>query len=66
VKARWLPWRRRAEAQEKALREGRLRLHRIHQDWAKLADPLTRIDREIEINDWTRTARRVFSGGEAP
>lgn len=48
------------------MREGRVRLHRIHQDWAKLADPLTRIDREIEINDWTRTARRVFSGGEAP
>ena len=41
-----------------------MRLVRVHQDWAPLADGLARIDREIHLNDWTTTAKRIFSGRE--
>ena len=59
-----LPWRRRAVEHEQALHQARLRLARVHQDWTPLADGLARIDREIHLNDWTTTAKRIFSGRE--
>ena len=61
---RFLPWRRRAVRAEKRLRETRRELRRVHQAWGPLAHSLARIDREVELNDWTRTARSIFSGGE--
>lgn len=57
-----LPWRRRAAVAEEGLLTTRRRLHRVHQDWTPLAEGLARIDREIQLNDWTITAKRVFAG----
>lgn len=58
----WLPWRRRAADAEHRLGEARRRLHRVHKDWTPLAEGLARIDREIQLNDWTTTAKRIFAG----
>lgn len=59
---RWLPWRRRALKAERELHRSRRRLHVIHQDWTPLADSLGRIDHEIRVNDWTKTAQEIFRG----
>lgn len=58
----WLPWRRRAATAEQRLHQTRLQLHRVHEDWTPLAEGLARIDREIQLNDWTITAKRIFAG----
>jgi hypothetical protein len=57
-----LPWRRRARTYEQHATAARHNLHRVHQDWTPLARDLARIDREIELNDWTATAKRIFAG----
>lgn len=59
---RRLPWNKRAAVQREHVAQARERLRRAHDDWIPLADPLTRIDREIDLNDWTATAKRIFSG----
>ena len=59
---RHLPWNRRAAEQTRHVDEARQRLRRAHDDWVPLAAPLVRIDREIDLNDWTATAKRIFSG----
>ena len=60
---RWLPWSRRAIRAERELHRTRARLQDIHQDWTPLAHNLNRIDHEIQENEWTLTARKIFSGG---
>ena len=60
---RWLPWHKRALKAERALHRSRERLRDIHEDWTPLAHNLGRIDHEIQENEWTLTARRIFSGG---
>jgi hypothetical protein len=59
---RALPWRHRAVRQEARVRELRHHVRRVHDDWIPLGHALARIDREIEINDWTATAKRIFGG----
>jgi len=44
------------------MQEMRRRLHRVNQDWTPLAEGLARIDREIQLNDWTKTAKTIFGG----
>lgn len=57
-----LPWRRRTRAIERHTHDARKTLVRVHNDWTPLARDLARIDREIELNDWTATAKRIFAG----
>ena len=57
-----LPWRRRAQEAEKDLNAARERLRRTHDDWVPLGQTLADIDRQMEINDWTAAAKRLFSG----
>jgi len=40
----------------------RHQIRRVNDDWIPLGNSLTRIDQQIELNDWTRTAKRIFSG----
>jgi hypothetical protein len=57
-----LPWRRRARAYEDHAHAARQKLSSVHNDWTPLARDLARIDKEIDLNDWTATAKRIFSG----
>jgi hypothetical protein len=57
-----LPWRRRARTYEGHANEARRKLRRVHDDWMPLSRELARIDREIDLNDWTATAKRIFTG----
>lgn len=57
-----LPWRKRARAYEHRAAVNHSKLRLVHDDWTPLATHLARIDREIELNDWTATAKRIFAG----
>lgn len=58
----WLPWRRRVEQYERDVHAARERLRKTHDDWIPLGRTLADIDRQMEINDWTAAAKRLFSG----
>ena len=57
-----LPWRRRAREAEQSLSAARERLRKTHDDWVPLGRTLADIDHQMEINDWTAAAKRMFSG----
>lgn len=66
---RRMPWVRRtahqrglADAQERAADANRRRLVDAHAAWVPLARDLSRIEHESLVNDWTATAKRIFSG----
>lgn len=49
-----LPW--------MGVRDARLRLAEVRADNARLARHLSEVEREVALNDWTATAKRIFSG----
>lgn len=53
-KAMLLPW--------VGVRDARLRLAEVRADNARLSRHLTAVETEIQLNDWTATAKRIFSG----
>lgn len=51
----WLmPWRR--------VQDARLRLAEVQADSARLHRHLAAVEKEIALNDWTATAKRIFTG----
>lgn len=57
-----MPWRRRARGYQRHADAARTKQRRVNDDWTPLARHLARIDREIALNDWTATAKRIFAG----
>lgn len=56
------PWKKRVEIQVKHRIEAEKRLMEIVEDGNEIARHTEDVAREIILNDWTLTAKRVFSG----
>jgi hypothetical protein len=56
------PWTERAEREAIRRREAEKRLHDIKADWLELDPAVRAVHREIELNQWTRTAKAIFGG----
>lgn len=60
-----MPWIRRAEETEEALKDDELRLKTVQDDWDHILLYKSNIDKEIRLNDWTSTVSRIFAGKHA-
>lgn len=56
------PWRKREEDQVKQRLEAEKRLKAVVEDGREITRHTEDVAREIVLNDWTLTAKRVFSG----
>lgn len=56
------PWEKRAERLARERREAELRLKQTREDWERLRKVTTAVHREVILNDWTATAKRMFMG----
>ena len=58
------PWVKRAE-QERAKRiESDAKLQDVLKDWENIETSVNAVEREVRINNWTLTAKLLFTGGE--
>lgn len=60
-----MPWTKRAEETEKALEDDELRVQSVKEDWENILLHKSNIDREVNLNDWTRTVSHIFAGKHA-
>lgn len=56
-----LPWQKRAEQARRDRLAAEEKYEEIQRDWVELREHKDSIDQEIELNDWTRTAIKLFS-----
>lgn len=56
------PWTRRADAERKKRIEAEQRLVEVEADWERVREHRAAVQREVALNDWTRTAKTIFSG----
>jgi len=57
------PWTRRAEAEKAKRLEDEKRLAEVRADWEPVRRHRAAVRKEVELNDWTRTAKTIFGGG---
>lgn len=58
------PWTRRAEAERAKRVESDEKLEDVLNDWDIIDTSVNAVEREVRINNWTLTAKLLFSGGE--
>lgn len=56
-----LPWKKRAEKAHQDRLEAEKKYEEVQKDWDEIREHRDSIDQEIELNDWTRTAIKLFS-----
>lgn len=56
------PWRKRVEDEMRKRAEAERRRRSIVKDGRELEKHAREVAREVTLNDWTMTAKRVFSG----
>ena len=57
------PWTRRAEAERAKRLEAERRLAEVEADGETVQRHRAAVRREVNLNDWTRTAKTIFNGG---
>lgn len=57
-----LPWTKRANAEARLRVNAELKLQQVRADWVPIRRHRRAVQREIELNDWTATAKRIFAG----
>lgn len=58
------PWTRRADEERTKRIESAKKLDNVLQDWHEITSNVDAIEKEIRINNWTITAKSLFSGGD--
>ena len=59
------PWVKRAERERAKRLESDAKLQDVLKDWENIETSVNAVEREVLINNWTLTAKLLFTGGEA-
>lgn len=57
------PWTRRADEEREERIAAERRLAEVEADWEPVRRHRDAVRREVDLNDWTRTAKAIFGGG---
>lgn len=58
----FLPWKKREKKLEKDREEAEARLESTQKDWEPIRGYTHQVKKEIQLNDWNATAKRMFTG----